>query len=169
MNVRYIFLYWFIFMMITASEHLIPQRKRAIYYPKHVIPFSWYWYQALIPYNQFSHFKFVKIQEILCFHLILFTPNKIHQLFLLLYFHEICFCNCFKATSEKSFAIILIRLSYPTCYWNIIDRYSHNYTLLSLVFNDTIIHLYCPYQKTLEWDIKKLIFEKLSKYTSANL
>lgn len=47
------------------------------------------------------------------------------------------------------------------------DRFGYSRTWLSIIFNDTIIHLYRQYRKTLEWDAKRLTFEKLSEYALA--
>ena len=47
------------------------------------------------------------------------------------------------------------------------DRFGHSRTWLSIVFNDTMIHLYCRYQKKLAWDSQRLTYEKLSSYTMA--
>lgn len=48
-----------------------------------------------------------------------------------------------------------------------IDQLGHNRTWLFIIFNDTIINLYCQYWKTLEYNTKRLTFEKLSKYALA--
>ena len=47
------------------------------------------------------------------------------------------------------------------------DRFGHSQTWLFVVFNDTIIYLYRRFRKTLEWDEKRLTFEKLSEYALA--
>lgn len=107
------------------------------------------------------------MQEVLCFHLTCFTPDKIHQLLPFLFLHEIRFCNRFEAISEEAFVIVLIRLLYSTCYWSMMDWFGHSRTWLSIVFNDIIIHLYRQFRKTLEWDGKRLTFEKLAEYTLA--
>lgn len=44
------------------------------------------------------------------------------------------------------------------------DRFGHSRTWLSVVFNDTIIHFYRWFRKMLEWDDKRLTFEKLSEF-----
>lgn len=167
MDVRYTFSYLLILMMMTASEHLILQHKKATNCRKHATPISRYRYRAPIPYNQLSRFTFVGMQAVLCFHLTRFTPDEIHRLLLLLCLYEIRFYNRFEATPEEAFAVVLIRLSYSTRYWSMMDRFGHSRTWLSIVFNDTIIHLYRQYRKTLEWDAKRLTFEKLSEYAWA--
>lgn len=47
------------------------------------------------------------------------------------------------------------------------DRFGHSRTWLSIIFNDTIIYLYRRYRWILEWDDRRLIFEKLSEYSMA--
>ena len=47
------------------------------------------------------------------------------------------------------------------------DCFGHSQIWLSVVFNDTIIHLYRQFRKTLKWDEKRLTFEKLSEYALA--
>ena len=47
------------------------------------------------------------------------------------------------------------------------DRFGHSRTWLSIIFNDTIIHLYRRFKKTLEWDEKRLTFAKLSEFSLA--
>ena len=44
------------------------------------------------------------------------------------------------------------------------DQFGYSRTWLSIVFNDTILHLYCRYHKKLAWDDSRLTFEKLSNY-----
>lgn len=71
-----------------------------------------------------------------------FTPKEVERISSLLFLHEIRFRNRLQATLEEAFEVVLIRLSYPTRYWPMVDRFGHNCTWLSLFFNDTIIHLY---------------------------
>lgn len=47
------------------------------------------------------------------------------------------------------------------------DRFGHSRMWLSIIFNDTIIHLYRRFKKTLEWDKKRLTFAKLSEFSLA--
>lgn len=47
------------------------------------------------------------------------------------------------------------------------DQFGHSRSWLSIVFNDTLIHLFRRYRKKLEWDEKRLTFEKLSTYAMA--
>ena len=103
----------------------------------------------------------------LCYHLTRFTPDQIHRILPLLGLHEIHFRNRFQATAEEAFAVILIRLSYPTRYWTMMDRFGHSRTWLSVIFNDTIIHLYRRYRRILEWDDRRLTFKKLLEYSMA--
>lgn len=76
-----------------------------------------------------------------------FTPREVERILPLLSLHEIRFRKCLQATSEEALAVVLIRLSYPTRYWATMDRSGHSHTWLSIVFNDTIIHLYRRYRK----------------------
>lgn len=47
------------------------------------------------------------------------------------------------------------------------DKLGYSRSWLSVIFNDTIIHLYRRFRKTLEWDDKRLTFEKLSEFALA--
>lgn len=47
------------------------------------------------------------------------------------------------------------------------DRFGHNQSWLSVIFNDTIIHIYQRFKKMLKWDEERLIFAKLSEYAMA--
>lgn len=47
------------------------------------------------------------------------------------------------------------------------DRFGHSRTWLSIIFNDTLIHLYQRYRKKLAWDEKRLTFAQLSIYSQA--
>lgn len=47
------------------------------------------------------------------------------------------------------------------------NRLGHSRTWLSIVFNDTIIHIYWHYRKKLAWDDKRLTFAQLMIYSQA--
>ena len=47
------------------------------------------------------------------------------------------------------------------------DRFGHSRSWLSVIFNDTIIHIYRRFKKKLEWDEERLTFAKLSEYAMA--
>lgn len=63
--------------------------------------------------------------------------------------------------------MVLIRLSYPTRYWAMMDRFGHSRTWLSTVLNNTILHFYKRYRKMLAWDKKRLTWAQLSVYSQA--
>lgn len=44
------------------------------------------------------------------------------------------------------------------------DRFRRSRTWLSIIFNDTLIHLYRRYQKKLAWNSERLTYEKLLSY-----
>ena len=121
-------------------------------------------YQPSILYNTFSQFIFVGLSDILYSTLIRFIYVQIDCFLPLLDLKEIQLCNWLKATSEEVLGVILIRLLYPNCYWKLINPFCHSRTWLSIVFNNTLIHLYCHYQKKLEWDEKKLTYETFFSY-----
>lgn len=77
------------------------------------------------------------------------------------------FRNRLQATAEEALAVLLIRLSYLTRYWAMMDQFGHSRTWLSIIFNDTLIHLYQRYRKKLAWDEKRLTFAQLSIYSQA--
>ena len=68
------------------------------------------------------------MDDVLCYHLMRFTPQKINRFLPLLDLHEIRFRNRLEATSEEALAVFLIRLSYPTRYWAMMDRFGHSCT-----------------------------------------
>lgn len=94
-----------------------------------------------IPYNPLNRFTFVGINKVLCYSLNLFYPGKIQRLLPLLSLHKIQFRARCTATPEEVFAVVFIQLSYPIYYWNMMDRFGYSRTWLSIVFNDTIIHI----------------------------
>lgn len=47
------------------------------------------------------------------------------------------------------------------------DRFGHSRSWLSVVFNDTIIHIYREFKQILEWDDRRLTFAKLSEFSLA--
>lgn len=124
-------------------------------------------YQPPIPYNRLSRCTFVGMDDVLCYHLTRFSTQEINRFLPLLALHEIHFRNRLEATPEEALAVMLIRLSYPSRYWAMMDRFGHSRTWLCIVFNDTIIHLYRRYRKMLAWDNKRLTFERLSAYSQA--
>lgn len=105
------------------------------------------------------------MHNVLCYHFTHFVPNEILQIFALLGIHKIRFCNRLEAISEETFAVILIRLLYPMGYRSIIDQFDHSQTWLLIIYNDTIIYLYCRFRKTLKQDKKRLTFDKLSEFS----
>ena len=107
------------------------------------------------------------MSDILCFHLTRFTPGEIARFLLLLGLYEIRFRNRIAATAEEALPVLLVRLSHLTRYWTMMDRFGHSRTWLSIVFNDTMLHLYRRYHKKLAWDDSRLTFEKLSNYAMA--
>lgn len=107
------------------------------------------------------------MEDVLCYHLTRFSPQEITRFLPFLALHEIRFRNRVVATPEEALAVVLIRLSYPTRYWDMMDRFGHSRTWLYIVFNGTIIHLYRRYRKMLAWDHKRLTFERLSAYSQA--
>lgn len=117
-------------------------------------------YQPQIPYNRMQRFTFIGMDDVLCYHLMRFTPQEINRFLPLLDLHETRFRNRLEATPEEALAVVLIRLSYPT-------RYCHSRTWLCIVFHDTIILLYRRYRKMLAWDNRRLNFERLLAYSQA--
>lgn len=102
-------------------------------------------YQTPIPYYRVARFTFVGLDNVLCYHFTRFTPQEVFRILPLLRFEEIGFCNHLEAIPEEALAVVLIRLSYATRYWAMMDRFGHSRTLLSIVFNDTILYLYKQY------------------------
>ena len=124
-------------------------------------------YRPPIPYNAFIRFTFAGLNDIFCFSLTRFTRAEINLFLPLLGLEEIRFWNCIQATSEEALAVLLIKLSYSNRYWQMMDRFGHSRTWLSIVFNDTMIHLYRRYQKKLAWDSQRLTYKKFSSYAMA--
>lgn len=153
-------------MMMTISQYYILQKKQekqkemATREPR-------YRYRPPIPYNHLNRFTFVGMHDVLCYHLTCFIPDEVQRILPLLGLHEIHFRNRLEAIPEEAFAVVLIRLSYPMRYWSMMDRFGHSRTWLSIIYNDTIIHLYHRFRKTLEWDEKRLTFDKLSEFSLA--
>lgn len=85
-----------------------------------------YRYRPPIPYNPIACFTFVDIPNILCYHLTQFTSEEIACVLPLLGLHKIRFQNRYQATPEEAFAVILIRLSYSTRYWALMDQFGHS-------------------------------------------
>ena len=132
-----------------------------------VVPSRRWNYRPPIPYNAFTRFTFVRMSDILCSTLTRFTRAEIERFLPLLGLEEIRFRNRLDATPEEALAVVLIRLSYPNRYWEMMDRFGHSRTWLSIVFNDTLIHLYRRYRKNLAWDENRLTYETLSGYAMA--
>lgn len=167
LDTEYTFLCMLLLMIMTTAEHFILQKKRLKSCEKAAATSVCSRYRPPIPYNHLARFTFAGMQDVLCFHLTRFTPNKVYHLLPLLNLQDIQFRNRFEATPEEAFAIVLIRFSYPIWYWSMMDRFGHSRTWLSVIFNDTIIHSYWRFRKMLEWDDKRLTFEKLSEYALA--
>ena len=77
---------------------------------------------------------------------------------------KIRFRNRVQLIFEETLVVVLIKLSYPNRYWQMIDCFGYSRTLLSIIFNDTIIYLYYYYQKKFTWDNKRLTYKKLLSY-----
>lgn len=144
---------------IQANEHKASHNS--------VVPSRRWNYRPPIPYNAFTRFTFVGMSDILCSTLTRFTRAEIERFLLLLGLEKIRFRNCLDATPEEALAVVLIRLSYPNRYWEMMDQFSHSRTWLSIIFNDTLIHLYRRYRKKLAWDENRLTYETFSGYAMA--
>lgn len=107
------------------------------------------------------------MSDVVCCQLTRFTYEEINRFLPLLGLDEIRFRNRITATPEEALGVLLIRLSYPTRYWSMMNQFGHSRTWLSIVFNDTLIHLYRRYHKMLAWDDRRLTFAKLSSYAIA--
>lgn len=109
-----------VLMMMTLTQHLYLQNYRhdlnSIDADTSTTENHRVRYQAPIPYNSVTQFTFVGLNDVLCYHLMRFTPREVQQILPLLSLHEIRFQNRLQATSEEAFAVVLIRLSYPTRY-----------------------------------------------------
>lgn len=120
-----------------------------------------------IPYNPWAQFTLDGLDDVLCSSLTRFTRTELDRFLPLLGLEEIQFRNRVRATPEEALAVVLIKLSFPNRYWEIMDRFGHSRTWLSIVFNDTMIHLYRRYRKKLAWDENRLTYEQLSIYAMA--
>ena len=145
-------------MLMSLINHYTLQKRREMA-DFHAVTAPRQRYRPPIPYSRISRFSFVGLDEVLCYHLVRFSPEEIRRFLPLLGLETIRFRNRIQATSEEALAVILIKLSYPTRYWNMIDRFGHRRTWLSIVFNDTLIHLFRRYRKKLEWDADRITFE----------
>lgn len=150
-------------MLMTFIQHMHLQKLQK---SGNIAPPQWK-YRPLIPYNAFIRFTFAGLNDILCSSLTRFTRAEIDLFLPLLGLEEIRFRNRIQATSEEALVVLLIKLSYPNQYWQMMDRFGHSRTWLSIVFNDTMIHLYRRYRKKLAWDNQRLTYEKLSSYAMA--
>ena len=148
MDHEVVVVYLFMMMQILILQH---QKRKNWRRSRLVLPVSpiCQRYRPRIPYNPFNRFTFVGINNVLCYSLTRFYPGKVQRLLPLLALHKIRFRAHCMATPEEALAVVLIRLSYPIRYWNIMDRFGHSRTWLLIVFNDTIIHLYSRYQEFL--------------------
>lgn len=125
------------------------------------------WYRLPILYDHISRFSITGMDEVLCYHLMQFTPVEISYFLPFFELETICFWNQIAVFLKQALTVVLIRLSNPTRYWSIMDHFGHSRSWLSIVFNDTLIYVFHHYQKKLEWDEKRLMFEKLSTYAMA--
>lgn len=89
------------------------------------------------------------MSNIVYYQLTRFTYKEIARFFFLLRLDEIRLRNRITATPEEALGVLLIRFSYSKQYWSIINQFSHSRTWLLIIFNDTLIHLYCRYHKML--------------------
>lgn len=78
-------------------------------------------YGPLIIYNRIPRFFIAGMDEVMCYYLMRFTPTEIGRFFPLLRLDTIHFRNCIAVLSQKTLAVVLIRLLYLTCYWSMID------------------------------------------------
>lgn len=168
MDDEYVVSSLFMEMMILASQFLILQQLQKDTKERQgreIQPCQRY--QPPISYNWLEHFTFAGLSNVLCYHLTRFYPPETQRILPLLGLEQIRFCNCLEATPEEAFGLVLMRLSYPTRYWMLMDRFGHSQTWLLIIFNDTILYLYRRYRKGFAWDSKCLIFPKLMEYVAA--
>ena len=147
---------FFMLMMMAQAQYFIlqeeEQRIELDIDSSSSPPPSRYLYRPPIHYASLNRFTFIGMNDILCYHLTRFLVAEIQRLLPLLGLHNIRFRNRYEATPEEAFAVVLIRLSYPCRYWSMMNRFGHSRSWLSVVFNDTIIHIYKKFKKILEWD-----------------
>ena len=126
-----------------------------------------YRYRPPIPYTSVPDTHLLDIDTVLGYHLMRFTPDETRAFLPLLRLDRLRFRARVRATPEQAIGVVLVRLSYPTRYWQMMETFGHSRTWISIVFNDTIIYLYRRYRRILEWDEDRLTFEQLSKYARA--
>lgn len=156
-----------VFMLMSIIKHHILQRERQIRAADANAVAPRQRYRPPIPYDHISRFSIAGMDEVLCYHLMRFTSAAIGRFLPLLELETIRFRNRIAVFPEEALAVVLIRLLYPTRYWSMMDHFGHSRSWLSIVFNDTLIYLFRRYRKKLEWDEKRLTFEKLSTYAMA--
>lgn len=133
-----IFSTYILLMMISIIKHVHIKRRRRLKpaITNTTAPSRHIRYQAPIPYNQVARFTFVGLNDVLCYHLIRFTPRELERILPFLSLHEIRFRNRLQATPEEGLAVVLIRLSYPTRYYAMMDRsdiVGHGYQLFLMI------------------------------------
>lgn len=124
-------------------------------------------YRPPIPYNPWVQFTLDGLDDVLCSSLTRFTRTELDRFLPLLGLEEIQFRNRVRATLEEALAVVLIKLSFPNRYWEMMDWFGHSRTWLSIVFNDTMIYFYRHYRKKLAWNENRLTYEQLSIYAMA--
>lgn len=163
-NVDFVCVYMFLMLMAFAQlaciQHTLHEKDET------VVRRQWK-YRPPILYEAFERFTFVGMSDVVCCQLTRFTYEEITRFLLLLRLDEIRFRNRIMATPEEALGVLLIRLSYPTRYWRMMNQFGHSRTWFSIFFNDTLIHLYRRYSKMLAWDDRRLTFAKLSSYAMA--
>lgn len=167
-NSAYFVIVYITFMLMTVTQFIYLVSDNNSYItntPKTIQRRRRIQYEPPIPYNHLNRFIFVGLNDVLYYHLMRFTPRELLRILPLLSLYEIRFCNCLQATCKEALTVVLIRLSYSTCYWAMMDQFGHGRIWLSIVFNDIIIHIYWRYRKKLVWDDRRLTFAQLTIYS----
>ena len=92
-----------------------------------------------------------------------FHRHEILKILPYLQLQEIVFRDRLTASPELAFSILLARLAWPRRNEDLEIFFGRSKTFISLIFNDTILHLYNRYSAIIEWH-PLLTYEKLQFY-----
>lgn len=116
--------YVVLMLMSFIKHYLLQHERKKITDSDAVAPRQRY--RPPIPYNLIPRFSIAGMDKVLCYHLMRFTPAEIARFLPLLGFETIRFRNRIAVLPEEALAVVLIRLSYPTRYWTMMDQFGHS-------------------------------------------
>lgn len=97
-------------------------------------------------------------------HLMRFSRQELRRIMPLFRLDRIKYRHRYCASPEEGLGVVLMRMTYPRRYWEMMSRFGHSRSWISVIFQDTIVYLFRRFRRILQWDEDRLTYTRLSRY-----